>query len=139
MLRFLFDTDHLTLYQHRHPQLMQRMALQRPDAVGVSAVTVEESMRGRLASLSQAASGPRRIVRYSLLLETLDLLSQFLLVPYDQASENHFQQLRASRLRVGTQDLKIAAIALANNVVLLTRNRRDFGQVTGLVLDDWSL
>jgi tRNA(fMet)-specific endonuclease VapC len=139
MLRFLFDTDHLTLYQHQHPQLMQRMVLQRPDAVGVSAVTVEESVRGRLASLSQAASGPRRVVRYGLLLESLDLLSQFLLVPYDQASENHFQQLRSSRVRVGTQDLKIAAIALANNVTLLTRNRRDFGLVPGLTLDDWSV
>ena len=139
MLRFLFDTDHLTLYQHQHPQLMQRMVLQPPDAVGVSAVTVEESLRGRLASLSQAASGPRRIVRYGLLLESLDLLTQFLLIPYDQASENYFQQLRSSRLRVGAQDLKIASIALANNVILLTRNRRDFGRIPGLALDDWAV
>ncbi|HTU21056.1 MAG TPA: type II toxin-antitoxin system VapC family toxin [Gemmataceae bacterium] len=139
MLRFLFDTDHLTLYQNRHPQLRQRMVLQPPDAVGISAVTVEESLRGRLAALSQADSGPRRIVRYRLLLETLDLLISFPLVPYDQASENHFQHLRSMRLRVGTQDLKIAAIALANNVVLLTRNRRDFAQIPGLVLADWSV
>src|SRR5690348_3616891 len=125
MLRFLFDTDHLTLYEHRHPQLLPRMAVQPPDAVGVSAVTAEESLRGRLASLAQARDGSRRIVRYRYLLESLDHLSQFLLVPYDQASENHFQQLRSLRLNVGTQDLKIAAIALANNVVLLTRNRRD--------------
>ena len=139
MLRFLFDTDHLTLYYYRRPQLMQRMVLQPPDAVGVSAVTAEETLRGRLVALSQARKGSLRIVRYSLLLESLDLLSQFLLVSYDQASENHFQQLRSSRLRVGTQDLKIAAIALANKVVLLTRNRRDFAQVPGLVLADWSV
>lgn len=58
MLRFLFDADHLTLYQHQHPQLMQRMVLQPPDAVGISAVTAEESLRGRLVSLSQAQNGP---------------------------------------------------------------------------------
>jgi hypothetical protein len=33
MLRFLSDTDHLTLYYHRHAQLMHRMAVQPPDAV----------------------------------------------------------------------------------------------------------
>ncbi len=139
MLRFLFDTDHLTLYQHRHLQLMQRMVLQPPDAVGVSAVTAEESLRGRLTSLAQAQNGPRRIARYRLLLKSLDLLSQFSLVPYDQASENHMQHLRALRLNVGIQDLKIAAVALANNVVLLTRNRRDFGRIPGLQIDDWSV
>lgn len=139
MLRFLFDTDHLTLYYHRHPQLLHRMAVQPPDAVGVSAVTGEETLRGRLAALSQARYGSQRIVRYRLLLESLDLLSQFLLVPYDLASENHFQRLRSLRLNVGSQDLKIAAIALANNVVLLTRNRRDLGRIPGLRIDDWSV
>jgi hypothetical protein len=79
MLRFLFDTDHLTLYYHRHPQLLPRMALQPPDAVGVSAVTAEETLRGRLAALSRARYGSQRIVRYRLLSESLDLVSQFLL------------------------------------------------------------
>jgi tRNA(fMet)-specific endonuclease VapC len=115
------------------------MVLQPPDAVGVSAVTAEESLRGRLAALSQARNGPIRILQYRHLLESLDLLSQFSLVPFEQASENHFQQLRSSRLKVGTQDLKIAAIALANNVALPIRNRRDFGLVPGLMLDDWSV
>lgn len=78
-------------------------------------------------------------MRYGLLLDSLDLLSQFSLVPYDQASENHFQHLRSLRLNVGIQDLKIAAVALANNVVLLTRNRRDFGRIPGLRIDDWSV
>ncbi len=139
MLQFLFDTDHLTLYQHRHPQVVQRLLLQPPDAVGVSAVTVEKSLRGRLAALSQARDPTSRIVRYRHLLESLDLLSQFPLVSYDSASDSHFQRLRSLRLKVGTQDLKIAGIALANNLVLLTRNRRDFGRFPGLRIDDWSV
>ena len=137
MLRFLFDTDHLTLYQQGHPPLGQRLALQPPDVIGVSVVTVEESLRGRLAHLGRAADGPTRIRRCALLAETVQLFHRFPLVSFDQAAENLFQQFRP--VHIGTQDLKIAAIALANNLVLLTRNRRDFGRVAGLVLDDWSV
>jgi tRNA(fMet)-specific endonuclease VapC len=138
MLRFLFDTDHLTLYERGHPLLTQRLAAQPAGAVGVSAVTVEEALRGRLGALSRARDGPTRIYRYLLLVQTFHLLHQFPIVVFDQVCENQFQQLLALRLRVGTQDLKMAACARANSLTLLTRNRRDFARIPGIVLDDWS-
>jgi tRNA(fMet)-specific endonuclease VapC len=139
MLRFLFDTDHLTLYEHGHSPLLQRVGRLAFGELGVCAVTVEESFRGRLAALAQARDGATRIRRYGKLLATISLLQRFLLVPYDQASEDQFQHLLAQRLRIGSQDLKIAAIALAHNLTVLTRNRRDFARVPGLALDDWSV
>src|SRR6185312_2282035 len=113
MLQFLLDTDHVTLLQHRHAPLLRRLALELPDAIGINAVTAEETLRGRLAALSQARSGPMRILQYSHLLESLALLNQFPFVSFDQASETQFQHLLSRRLRIGTADLKIAAIALA--------------------------
>jgi tRNA(fMet)-specific endonuclease VapC len=60
-------------------------------------------------------------------------------LPFEQAAEDEYQRLRLLRLPIGSQDLKIAASAGANSLTLITRNRRDFGRVPGLVLEDWSI
>ena len=44
-----------------------------------------------------------------------------------------------AKIRVGTMDLKIAAIALANDSTLLTRNIQDFSKVPDLKIEDWSV
>jgi tRNA(fMet)-specific endonuclease VapC len=51
--------------------------------------------------------------------------------------DRSFQRIR--HIRIGTQDLKIAATALANRLPLVTGNRRDFAKVPGLVIEDWSV
>jgi tRNA(fMet)-specific endonuclease VapC len=139
MLQFLLDTDHLTLFDQGQISVCSRLAAQPPGAVGISLVTVEEYLRGRLAHLAQARDGAARIRRYRLLHTSIRLFCQAPLVSFDQAAEAEFQRLRGLKLRIGTQDLKIAAIALANHLTVATRNRRDFGKVPGLAVDDWSV
>jgi tRNA(fMet)-specific endonuclease VapC len=137
MLRYLLDTDHLTLYEQGHALVTRRVTSQSPGTVGISVVTIEEALRGRLAALSQARDGPTRITRYAWLARTVRVFTQFENVSYEQPAENEFQRLRS--VRIGTRDRKIASIALARNVTLVTRNRRDFGRVPGLTLEDWSV
>lgn len=139
MVQFLFDSDHLTLYQHKHPRLMQRFAQYPADSVALCPINIEESMRGRLAPLGRVLTGAKHIQAYAALVDAEAIIRQFPLVPFDAASENEFQHLRAARLNVGTLDLKIAAIALTNGLTVLTRNRRDFGRVPGLLVEDWSV
>jgi tRNA(fMet)-specific endonuclease VapC len=115
------------------------MQAQPPGVVGLSVVVIEEAFRGRLAALARARDGAMRIIQYGHLLTTAQTIRNLPLVPYDAPAEVQFQHLLTLRLRIGTQDLKIAAIALANQLTLLTRNRSDFGRVPGLALDDWSV
>ncbi len=138
MLRYLFDTDHLTLFQHGHTALRHRLVSQPAGAVGICVVTVEETLAGgRLAKRARSKDGPTRIHAYGLLVEALLDFAQFPILAYNQHAEGSFQQL--CLVRIGAQDRKIASTALANQLILVTRNRRDFARVPGLVLEDWSV
>ena len=139
MLRYLFDTDHLTLYDHAHPAVWRHFSVQPLGSVGISAVTVEESIRGRLAVLSRHLNSPLQVQAYARLIDSLQLLQEFPIVAFDAPSEREYQQLRSQRLRIGSKDLRIASIALVNGLILVTRNQSDFAQVPGLALEDWSV
>ena len=47
--------------------------------------------------------------------------------------------MRSQKVRVSTMDLRIAAIAISNNLVLLTQNTEDFSKVPSLVTEDWTV
>ncbi len=59
-------------------------------------------------------------------------------VPYDEEASFHYRRLVKSRIRIGTMDFRIASICLAHSAVLITRNSRDFGKITGLKIEDWT-
>ena len=60
------------------------------------------------------------------------------MVDFDAATAARLVQLRRSRVRLGAIDLKIAAIGLAQEAVLLSRNLADFRRVSGLRVEDWT-
>ncbi|MDZ8189510.1 MAG: hypothetical protein RMX96_32320 [Nostoc sp. ChiSLP02] len=58
---------------------------------------------------------------------------------FDQYAINYYEDLIRQRIRIGTQGLRIAAITFSVNVILVTRNRRDFEKVPNLRLEDWTI
>jgi tRNA(fMet)-specific endonuclease VapC len=60
------------------------------------------------------------------------------ILEFDEQAAQEFQRLKKSYPRLGTMDLKIASVALMNQAILLTRNRSDFGKITGLYIEDWT-
>ena len=57
---------------------------------------------------------------------------------FDTEAAAKFQRLKQLRIRIGTMDLKIAAIALTHRATVLTKNFKDFSRVPGLKIEDWT-
>lgn len=135
----LLDTDHLTVLKYlssdRCRRLRDRLEASPGEVVATTVVNAEEQMRGWLATLSRERQVRRQIVAYSELARLFDFLRAFHLAPFDDAAADRFDQL--GRVRIGTMDKKIAAIALANDALLPTANRQDFEQVPGLRFANW--
>ncbi|WP_155745759.1 type II toxin-antitoxin system VapC family toxin [Scytonema sp. UIC 10036] len=134
---YILDTDHLSLYGRNHPILIPKL-LAAKIQLTTTAINVEEQLRGRLAQVAEVKEGVVQSNAYQRLVETVMLLSEFNVLQYDEKSQSIYQTFRAQRIRIGTQDLRIASIVIANKGILLTRNLRDFEKVPGLNIEDWS-
>jgi tRNA(fMet)-specific endonuclease VapC len=70
------------------------------------------------------------------------LFQQFGSLPFDDAAADVCGRIRADLAAQGTpigpNDLMIAAITLANNLIVVTHNTREFSRVAGLLLEDWT-
>jgi tRNA(fMet)-specific endonuclease VapC len=68
-------------------------------------------------------------------------LDQFVSLSFDDKASEKYGEIRADLEKTGTpigpNDLLIASIALANNVILVTHNTREFKRVKGLKIEDW--
>lgn len=137
---WILDTDHLSLLQRENSQLIERLSLHQQEVV-ITVVTVEEQLRGRLSVISKASDPKSKTslgIAYQNLRLTIESLQEFEQIDFDIEAELIYHQLRQQKIRIGTQDLRIASIVLANKATLLTRNYRDFSQVPNLIIDDWT-
>ena len=104
----------------------------------MSIVSFEEQSRGRLAWLHRPRKPLELLKGYQFLQELLRFYNDYDVLPFDAGALAEFQSLKAQRVRIGTKDLRIAATALARGLTLLSRNLRDFRQVPGLLVEDWT-
>jgi tRNA(fMet)-specific endonuclease VapC len=136
----ILDTDHLVEFQRGTSGEAQALK-HRLDQVGepfaTTILTVEEVMRGWLAAIRRTTDPFRQISAYSRLRQLFRFFATWEVLDWTAASAAEFAVLKANKTRVGTMDLKIASVALANNATLLSRNLQDYQKVPGLRVLDW--
>ncbi len=139
---YILDTDHVSLLDradtYEAHRVRFRLAQLSPEERAPTIITYEEQMRGWMAIVAQARGLPQQVTAYGNLKRMVDRYRNIEVLEFDDRSADEFQRLRSLKIRVGTMDLKIAAIALSHNATLLTRNLADFQKVPGLKVEDWS-
>lgn len=136
----LIDTDHLTVLSFpqdsKHASLSERIS-SSSDAPAITVVSVAEALRGWLAEINRHQSVRKKIPAFDRLASLIQFFANWRIVALDAHSADQFELLRTMRLRLGTMDLMIAAIALARNALLLSANLSDFRKVPGLRVENW--
>lgn len=142
-MTYRLDTDHLSILQRKRGVEYQRLSTWMSQFAASDfaccVISLHEQVVGAHALLNRAKNSASLIRAYTLL-ERLprDYLS-FSLLPFDAASAAVYDLLNSQNLRVATMDLRLASIAQANNLTVLTRNLRHFGRIPGLKVEDRTL
>ena len=140
---YVLDSDILSIIQDRKGEesrrIASRMAATDPTLVHVSIVTFHEQTNGWNNSIRRARKSSGVVHGYQMFERLLTEFLRLNILSFDDAAANIFDGLKARKVRIGTMDLRIAAITLAYGFTLVTRNTVDFERVPGLLIEDWTL
>ena len=132
---FLLDTDTMSEFLRQRPRrtLVDRFQATPREQLFTSTITLGEMLYG-------AFRRPARTQDLSEQIERL-LVTEVSILPFDEAAARAYGRIRAELESAGTPigdaDTRIAAIALANGLVVVTGNVRHFERVPGLTVENW--
>ncbi|NET79552.1 MULTISPECIES: type II toxin-antitoxin system tRNA(fMet)-specific endonuclease VapC [Okeania] len=131
-MRYLLDTNVIVRYLNRRSTLIR----ERLKQVAVKDVFVCSVVKAELFYGANKSNNPAQT-----LLRQKEFLSEFISLDFDDKSAEVYGIIRANLEKkgtpVGSNDLQIAAIAMANNLTLVTHNTREFERIDGLIYEDW--
>jgi tRNA(fMet)-specific endonuclease VapC len=141
MTLYILDTDHISLFLGNYPPVRDRVLQSQADCA-ITIISVQEIFNGWVGQLNRVENEAYKIEIYQRLHLTTQFIQQMPVLNYEQAASDRYQEIvKANPLlakRRLEKDMRIAAIALANEATIVTRNKRDFEQVPKLTIEDWS-
>jgi tRNA(fMet)-specific endonuclease VapC len=133
-MRYLLDTNVCAMYLNGRSASVRDRILSTPsDEMAVCSVVKTELFYSAMRS-----NNPTRTLE-----RQQNFLGRFVSLPFGDDAALIGGQVRArlasSGTPIGSYDLLIAAIALANDLALVTHNTREFERVDGLQIEDWEV
>jgi tRNA(fMet)-specific endonuclease VapC len=128
----LLDTDVCIAFLNGGDDSVRaRLLAERSDELGLCSVVKAELNYGARNS-QHVDANLRRLEQF---------FAPFVSLPFDDAAAARYGELRTSLRRAGTpiggNDMMIAAIALAADAILVTRNVTEFARVPALRVETW--
>ena len=129
---YLLDTNPcIEILRNQQTPERARLAQHNPGEIYLCAVVKAELFYGARKSAQVAKN--LALVRA--------FCAPFVSVAFDDRCAEHYGMIRADLerigMRIGANDLFIAAIAKSYDFILVTHNTEEFARVSGLQLEDW--
>ncbi len=138
----ILDTDCLSLLERQtgtaYLRLQSKLDEFPSDEITTTIITFEEQMRGWMSYLNRMRSIDEQVFAYETLKQYFDYFKTLTIIEFDKNAVEIYKNLKSSKIRVSTMDLKIASIAISRNAILVSRNLKDFEAVPNLVVNDWT-
>jgi predicted nucleic acid-binding protein len=134
------DTNVLSELMRKVPEkrVVDWLSLQPQAQLVITAITASEILYG----IAKLAQGKRQMALRAAFTAMLDEDFQGRVIPFDHAAAIRYADVVSTRERIGRPihmaDAQIAAICLAHDSALVTRNTKDFSGIGLSVLNPWS-
>jgi tRNA(fMet)-specific endonuclease VapC len=142
MTVFILDTDSASLFLAGNQKLIYRVTQEVPHVV-TTIVTVQELFNGWAGRVNDPAEANNLVRIYGKLWQTTEFLKTIEILTFSELANTYHQRLILEHKFLGKKrlekDMRIAAIALSVGGTIITCNQKDFAQVPGLKIEDWTL
>ncbi|WP_017292853.1 type II toxin-antitoxin system VapC family toxin [Geminocystis herdmanii] len=141
-MKYLLDTDHISFLQRKSGQeyenIIRHIRQHSSRDFAFSIISFHEQIIGAHTFIVRSQNPEKLIKGYGLLQQVINTFSKANILDFDENSVQIFERLKCEKITLATMDLRIASIALSQDLILLTRNRKDFSKVPNLILEDWT-
>lgn len=130
---YLLDTNIVSYWMRGMESVIDRIRSSSPSDFGLSTITLAEILYG--IEKSSVKKKERRL--------KIEKISSLLMIyPFDEMAAIEYAVIRAELEKKGTiiseRDTQIASIALANKLILVTHNVKEFNRIPKLKVEDWA-
>lgn len=140
---FILDRDHLGILQgpgsDTCSNILKRISQVSDSNVYTTIISFHEIVSGWTKYVKQSNDPAKIVSGYARLEQVLKDFSCAQVLPFSFAASEVFEDLKRTKIRVATMDLRIASIAISKQMTVVTRNTIDYERIPGLMLQDWTV
>ena len=137
MRLYVLDSDVLSDLQQGEPNATAFVSSLSPGELAITVISVDEQLRGWYSQVRRAKKPGQIAQAYDRLVRSVSFLARTRILSFSEGAIARFENLRKAKLGVGSNDLRIAAIALEHDATVVTRNLRDFRCIPALLVHGW--
>jgi len=130
---YILDTNIISYWMRGNIKVIAKIQKHAPSALSLSTITLAEILYG-------IAKSPHKKKERRLKLQ--HITSQLQIYPFDETAAQRYAHIRSQLEKEGQviseRDTQIAAIALANQLTVVTHNVKEFDRITKLKVEDWA-